>query len=136
MIAMIGRLGIFRKSEASQQIDLALTLTRQIVSGKVCSDVRIGFRIPDVVIDTIRDSRETIATRAQQPVESVTLFWRLNLMCVTRAHGRECVSSDDSGFQRRGVTVQAEVVAFGWIAKAEPPEIAGIEETLIADVVK
>ncbi len=98
--------------------------------------MRIGFRIPEVVIDAVCDSHQTIATRAQQPVESVTLFGRLNLARITRADSRERVGGDDAGFQRGCVTVQSEVVTVRRITKAKPPEITGVKQALITDIVQ
>ena len=52
------------------------------------------------------------------------------------ADGCERIGGNDACFQRGRVTVQSEVIAFRRIAKAKPPEISGIKQALIADVVK
>ena len=59
---------------APQQIDLALAFSCKVVSREICGDVRISFRVPNGVVDTVRDSGQTIAPRPQQPIEPVALF--------------------------------------------------------------
>src|SRR5262245_43637464 len=77
---------LFRKAEPSQQIKLALTLAAQVVGRKVSRNMRIGLRVPDLVIDAVRNSGEPITAPSRQPIQPVALFRSLNLMRVARAH--------------------------------------------------
>ena len=59
----------------------------QVISGKMCWDVRIDFRIPEIVIDAIGDSHQTAAAGLQKPIKTVALFGCLNLARITGADG-------------------------------------------------
>ena len=66
----------------------------------------------------------------------MALFVPLNFTRVTRTDGGERVSRHDARFQSGGMALEPEVVAFGWIAKAQPPEIARVKQALVPDVMQ
>ena len=97
------------------------------------SDVRIGFRIPKIVIDPVGDSGQAITAGAQKPIKTVAPFGRLNLARVTGTDGRKRIGRDDAGLQRRR-RVRQHKVATGF-SEPQPPEILRIEGPLISEVV-
>src|SRR5204862_7956780 len=120
----------------TQEIEFALAFSGQVVCGEVCGDVWISFRIPNVVVDSVCDTRKAILACAQQPVEAMTLIRHLNLARITRTNRRQSIGRDDSRFQRRRCCAQYEVVTVWRIAKTQPPKVFWIEESLVSNIVK
>src|SRR6266542_2729023 len=114
-------LRFFRKAESAQEIELTFTLTVKIINGEVRRAVRIGFGIPDFIIDPVRNSRQSIATGSYQPLESIALFRRLNFTRITRADRRKRIGSDNAGLQSRGCALEHEIA--GNITESEPPQV-------------
>src|SRR5688572_7572193 len=98
--------------------------------------MRIRFGIPNLVIDAVGNSGEAIRPRSQQPIEPMTLIARLNLAGIAWADGGKRIGGDDSRLQSRRVSFEHKVIDVRTVAKTKPPQIACIEQPLIADVVK
>src|SRR5712691_9052634 len=95
-------------------------------------DVRVGFRVPHFVIHAVGDSRQPVAPRSHQPVETGALFSGLNFTRIARADGGQRVRRDDAGLQRRSRATQHKVA--GGIRETQPPEILWVEGSLISQV--
>ena len=61
----------------------------------MCRAVRVGFGVPDLVIDAIRDADQPISSLPGQPVEPIAVFRRLDL-CAYRRETVESVSETSS----------------------------------------
>src|SRR2546423_14513642 len=97
--------------------------------------MRVGLRVPDVVVNAVRDASQAVAPLAREPVESVPLLRPLNLVGVAAADGRDGVRGHQARLERRGRAVRQKDVRLLAPAVAEPPEVAGVERPLVGEVV-
>src|SRR5690606_17553251 len=70
---------IDRKTESLKQNALAFPLPFERISREMCGQFRVGRRVPNVIIDAVRNADQPIRTPSRKPVEPVTEFGRLNL---------------------------------------------------------
>src|SRR6266496_4243612 len=112
---------LFRETESAQKIELTFALAVKIIGGKVRRDMRIGFGIPDFIINPVRNPHQSIMPRSYQPVESIALCRRLNFTRITRADRGKRVGCHNAGLQSRGCAFEHEVA--GSIRESEPPQV-------------
>ncbi len=97
--------------------------------------MRVGGRIPDFVIDTVRDADESVAAHTQKPVETVAVLGRLNLKRVTTADGRERVRRHQPGLQGRGHAVFEKDDPLIAVAEADAPRVGRVKQALVGEIV-
>src|SRR5260370_698558 len=127
-----GPLGLLGKPKPPQQIEFAFALAAQVIGGKISGDIRVGFRIPNVIVDAMGDPYQAVPVRPHQPIESITLLRRLNLAGISRAHRRQNICGNQAGLQSRSRTLQHEIARV--VVEPQPPQIRGPERALIGQV--
>src|SRR5882724_1291806 len=99
-------------------------------------NVRIGGRIPLVVIDAVENAPQLVGAGSQQCVHGESELGGLNLARVRGADGGHYVGVDDAGLEETHLV--PELDAFGVIRRPVEPEIAKqtpVEIALIAEIV-
>src|ERR1051325_6076566 len=89
-----GTIQIFRHVETTQQIAFALALAGQICGREMGCGVRIGFRVPQFIINAIRDAHQSSLARPQYPIKSGSLFRSLYFIRIAAAYSRQCIGCD------------------------------------------
>ena len=70
----------------------------------------VRLRIIFVVVDSIHNTAQAIGTRTHQPVEALPVKWRLNLLCIGIADGRNRICIYDAALQVVGIAVRLQLV--------------------------
>src|SRR5205085_9508982 len=110
-------------------------LAREVVCTEVRGDVRVGRGIPHVVVHAVRDPDQTVAAHAQEPIESIALLRRLNLITVTPADGRERIAQHQTGLQSRRCALKQKSIMHLAISEAESRERRLVKRALIGEIV-
>jgi len=72
--------------------------------------MRITCRIPGTFVDTVQDARQVRGAMAQQRIQAVTVFCRLDLACVGRTDSGDAVGKRDTAFDERHLSVELKRV--------------------------
>ncbi|MEJ7709837.1 MAG: hypothetical protein WKF84_08245 [Pyrinomonadaceae bacterium] len=97
--------------------------------------MRVGGRIPGIVVNAVGDPDEAISACSEQPVESVALLWRLYFLGVAAADGGKHIACHQTGLHRRRRPVKCKQVLRLEAVEAKPRQIRRIESALVSEVV-
>src|SRR5688500_15338743 len=70
------------KGEFLQKLSLAVPLTFHVVNTEVVRKFRVRLRVPDIIVNAIRDPDQPAGTLSYQPIEAIAVLGQLNLHCV------------------------------------------------------
>src|SRR5436190_9357422 len=107
-------------------------LSAWIIGGEICGNVRIGFRVPNLIINAIGNPRQPITAGAHQPIKAVTLLRRLNLSSVTWADSGKSIGRQRAGSQSGRRSVRNKLIPF--VAESQPPKVLRVEQALIGEI--
>src|SRR5436189_5073959 len=73
-------------------------------------NVRIGRRIPILIVDAVDDAGELARATEQHALQPAAVIERLNLAGIGRAHGRQSIGMYDAGLHKIDTAVEFEVL--------------------------
>ena len=103
---------LFRQPGALEQVHLVCTLgCHQVVFIRVVLlDIRIGFRIPDIKINTIEYAAKLVTETTQHTFEAITILLGADLLCIIRADCCHSIRKNHTRFKHGKTVIEFDVV--------------------------
>src|SRR6201999_3811111 len=95
----------------------------------------IGLRIPDLRVYAVCNTDQAVGPEPGEPLETVAVFRRLNLIGVPPRDCRERVGNFQSRLHRGGIAVKGKCVSCKFAAEPEFPQFIQTKTTLVSHVV-
>src|SRR5258705_5757582 len=99
-----------RQPKCALQRGLAIRLVRRIPASVVRRYLLVRGRIPDALVNSVRDPLESIAHRSEHRVETESSFGRAQLVRVAGTHGDREIAESEAAFQEVHLSVPFQLM--------------------------